>query len=776
VLAVAVTLLAATLRWALGPLLGDTPLPMATFYAAVAVAAWIGGFGPAVLSMVLSAALALSLFIPHSGPAWQYATTHLWALGFFFFNGTVVALVSSAHRRAERKALHSARVATQREHYLDRVLQHMNDGFVVLDQQWRFVYANDRAVALSGQAREQLLGKVLWDLYPQQPGSPGYAALHRAMDQRTPQHIEELVPGTSTWVAVHAYPSPEGLILYAADITEHKRAGAAAIDLQYRNRAILEAALDGIITIDQRGTIESYNPAAQRLFGYGPDELLGKNVRMLMPDPYQSEHDEYLSSYLRTGQRKIIGIGREVVGLRKDGSIFPMDLSVSELQIGGRRIFMGLVHDISERKEAEQQRERLLARERSARTEAEHASRMKDEFLATLSHELRTPLNAILGWTQLLRVPNPTPDDLSQGLETIERNARAQATLIEDLLDMSRIISGKLRLEVKELDLATVIDAALETVQPAAEARGIELARSYSDSITVRGDPARLQQVVWNLLSNAIKFTPRAGRVSVALSAAADGSAVELTVSDTGIGIKPEFASHVFERFRQGDASTTRSHGGLGLGLAIVRHLVELHGGTVAAHSEGPDRGATFTVTLPALVREEPRVQVSRAVAPETSLVNNADTDGSLCPDLSGLRILVVDDQADACEIVGRLLQQCNASVIVAASAEEAMRQINADPPDLIVSDIAMPGEDGYSLIRRIRKLPLDRGGAVPAVALTAYARNEDRTRALLAGYQSHLAKPVVPMELIANIAALTQRTRAADSAVDSVKPQSSAH
>jgi CheY-like chemotaxis protein len=282
--------------------------------------------------------------------------------------------------------------------------------------------------------------------------------------------------------------------------------------------------------------------------------------------------------------------------------------------------------------------------------------------------------------------------------------------------------------------------------------------------------------VVWNLLSNAIKFTPRAGRVSVSLSAAADGSAVELTVVDTGIGIKPEFASHVFERFRQGDASTTRSHGGLGLGLAIVRHLVELHGGTVAAHSEGPGRGATFTVTLPAIVREEPRVQASRAVAAETSLVNNADTDGSLCPDLSGLRILVVDDQADACEIVGRLLQQCKASVIVAASAEEAMRQIHADPPDLIVSDIAMPGEDGYSLIRRIRKLPPDRGGAVPAVALTAYARNEDRTRALLAGYQSHLSKPVVPMELIANIAALTQRARAADSAADPAKPQSSAH
>jgi PAS domain S-box-containing protein len=773
--AVAVTLAAAGLRWALGPLLGDTPLPMATFYAAVAVAAWLGGLGPAVLCMILSAALALSLFIPHSGPAWQYAATHLWALGFFFFNGAIVALVSAAHRRAERLALHSARVATQREHYLDRVLQHMNDGFIVLDQEWRFVYANDRAAELSGYAREQLFGKVLWDLYPQNPNSPGHQALLRAMNERAPQHIEELVPGTSTWIAVHAYPSPEGLILYVADITEHKRAGAAAVDLQYRNRAILEAALDGILTIDERGTIESYNPAAQRLFGYGPTELLGKNIRMLMPEPYQSEHDDYLASYLRTGQRKIIGVGREVVGLRKDGSIFPMDLSVSELQISGRRIFMGLVHDISERKEAEQQRERLLARERSARTEAEHASRMKDEFLATLSHELRTPLNAILGWIQLLRVPHPTPEDMTQGLETIERNAKAQATLIEDLLDMSRIISGKLRLDVKEVELATVIDAALESVQPAAEARGIELVRQYQERIAVRGDPARLQQIVWNLLSNAIKFTPRGGRVSVALSATADDTGVELTVSDTGIGIKPEFAEHVFERFRQGDASTTRSHGGLGLGLAIVRHLVELHGGTVAAHSDGEGRGATFTVTLPAIIQYEPRPGPPHATTGELPLSDDSNG-ASQRPDLSGLRILVVDDQADACEVVGRLLQQCNASVIVAADAQEAMRQITADPPDLIVSDIAMPREDGYSLIRRIRKLPPNRGGAVPAVALTAYARNEDRTRALLAGYQSHLAKPVVPMELIANIAALTQRTRAADSAVDSVKPQSSAH
>jgi signal transduction histidine kinase len=388
----------------------------------------------------------------------------------------------------------------------------------------------------------------------------------------------------------------------------------------------------------------------------------------------------------------------------------------------------------------------------TSRDAAETANRLKDDFLATLSHELRTPLNAIVGWTQILRDPDTPKDVLAEGLETIERNAKVQAQLIEDLLDISRIISGKLRLEVQAVDLVGVIRSAVASVAPAADARGVRIEQTLDPAAAaVTGDPARLQQVAWNLLSNAVKFTPRDGRVRVALARV--DSHVEFTVADTGRGIEPAFLPYVFDRFRQADASTKRTQGGLGLGLAIVRQLVELHGGTVAASSAGPDRGATFTVTLPLSALKAAPPDAAR---PDQSIPALA---AAVRPcDLTGLRLLIVDDDPDSLTVLARLLETCGARVVTAGGAADALAALATGPFDVVVSDIGMPGQDGYDLIREIRALPADRGGRTPAIALTAFARTEDRQRALAAGFQIHATKPVDRAELTALIASLTGR------------------
>jgi PAS domain S-box-containing protein len=383
--------------------------------------------------------------------------------------------------------------------------------------------------------------------------------------------------------------------------------------------------------------------------------------------------------------------------------------------------------------------------------EAQEANRLKDEFLATVSHELRTPLTAILGWAHMLRTGQFTGESAAKAFETIERNARAQAQLIEDLLDVSRIITGKLRIDVRPVDPNSFIEAAVEAVRPAAEAKGVRLQRVMdTGAVSVSGDPVRLQQVIWNLLSNAIKFTPRGGRVQVRLERI--NSHIEIAVSDTGAGIAPEFLPHVFDRFRQADQKTTRQHGGMGLGLAIVRHLVELHGGTVRAESGGEGKGSTFTVLLP----------VTAVYPAETARVQPAarDTPHSYeCPEkLDGLRVLVVDDEPDTRELLRAVLGQCGAEVTAVGSASEALSAIEASPPDLLISDIGMPEQDGYDLIRQVRGLPKERGGRVPAIALTAYARADDRLQALRAGYQMHVPKPVEMAELVAVAASLTGR------------------
>jgi signal transduction histidine kinase/ActR/RegA family two-component response regulator len=398
------------------------------------------------------------------------------------------------------------------------------------------------------------------------------------------------------------------------------------------------------------------------------------------------------------------------------------------------------------------EREELLSSERSARASAERMSEMKDEFLATLSHELRTPLNAILGWSQMLRSGNRSEAEVKKGLETIERNARAQTQLVEDLLDMSRILSGKVRLDVQTLEPRGFIEAAIDTVRPAATAKNIRIESSLDPMAgPVSGDQGRLQQVIWNLLSNAIKFTPRGGKVQLSLERVS--SHVELSVSDTGIGIKPEFLPFVFDRFRQADSSTTRHHGGLGLGLSIVKHLVELHGGTVHVSSPGDGQGTMFSVHLPLVaVHRNPHTErlpaASSQAAVEFAAIN-----------LAGVKVLIVDDEADARELLRHVLVDCAATVVVAASAAEALLLFEQHRPHVLLSDIGMPNTDGYDLLRRVRLRERDLGGRVPAIALTAFARSEDRTRALRAGFLVHLAKPVDPSELVATIASVLDHT-----------------
>jgi PAS domain S-box-containing protein len=418
----------------------------------------------------------------------------------------------------------------------------------------------------------------------------------------------------------------------------------------------------------------------------------------------------------------------------------------SAVAMDNARLFEAATRARSDAEAAAIEKERLYR-------EAQDSNRLKDEFLATVSHELRTPLTAILGWSHMLRTGQFDGDSALKALETIERNARTQAQLIDDLLDVSRIITGKLRIDVRQVDPNSFVEAAIEAVRPAAEAKGVRMQKIMDTGVvSVSADPVRLQQVVWNLLSNALKFTPRGGRVQVRLERV--NSHIEIAISDTGAGIVPEFLPHVFDRFRQADQRTTRQHGGMGLGLAIVRHLVELHGGTVKAESSGEGQGATFTVLLPVAPVYQVGVEGERVHPAARDTLPSFD-----CVDrLDGLHVLVVDDEPDTRELLKAGLGQSGAEVTVAGSAAEAFEAMSAATPDLLISDIGMPGEDGYELIRRVRAQPEESGGRVPAIALTAYARVEDRMQALRAGYQMHVPKPVEMAELVAVAASLVQR------------------
>ncbi|HEY9419795.1 MAG TPA: ATP-binding protein, partial [Thermoanaerobaculia bacterium] len=539
---------------------------------------------------------------------------------------------------------------------------------------------------------------------------------------------------------------------------ERARVARNLRESEERLRLALAIAGMGTFEIDLLTDAVAVNEAGRAIYGWAPDETLtfAKVQTHFHPDD-RDEVVRRVEDALRPDGPGEFEVEQRIV--RADGA-------VRWIRVRGRAVFepadgegerravrcLGTYLDITDQKEAERSREQLLAAERAARAEAERAGQIKDEFLATLSHELRTPLNAILGWAHILGRGQADPGTIAKGLAAIERNASSQAQLIEDLLDMSRIITGQIRLDVQGVELYDVIAAAVDTVRPAAEARDIHILQVLDPKAgPVHGDPNRLQQVVWNLLSNAVKFTPRGGKVKVVLERV--NSHVEVSVTDTGQGIEPEFLPFVFDRFRQADGSTTRRHGGLGLGLAIVKQLVELHGGRVRADSPGKGQGATFAVELPLAIVHP--AAGSQRVHPAGSLDNPAHR--SICEGLSldRVTVLAVDDEPDALAIIRHVLEECHARVLTASSVSEALELLRSERPDVLLSDIGMPEMDGYELIRRVRALAPGSGGDVPAAALTAFARSEDRTRAALAGYQTHLAKPVRPDELIAIVASL---------------------
>jgi len=526
-----------------------------------------------------------------------------------------------------------------------------------------------------------------------------------------------------------------------------------------RMTRIMQSNVMGVSFCDNQRILEA-NDAYLEIIGYSREELEAGRLdwRRLTPAKYSHLDDRALVELAQRGA--CTPFEKEYV--RKNGTRVPVLLRIASLEENDVK-YVCFVQDLTRQKEAERERSALLGSERAARGEAERAGRMKDEFLATLSHELRTPLNAILGWSQVMRRGKMGAEDLKEGLDVIERNARAQTQLIEDLLDMSRIISGKVRLDVQTVEPVTFLEAAIETMRPAAEAKEIKLEKLLDPTAgPIAGDPHRLQQIVWNLLANAVKFTPAGGKVQILLDKV--DSHVQITVADTGIGIAPQSLAHVFERFRQADASTTRKYGGLGLGLAIVKHLVELHGGSVAAESQGEGCGTTFTVCLPITIVRTNHDDGDRQPlrVPPTASSPYKTTD------LSALKLVVVDDHADARDLIKRVLEECGAEVLVAVSAAEALLLVETHKPHVLISDIGMPDVDGYELLRRVRTLGPARGGRVPAVALTAFARSQDRTRALHAGYLAHLAKPVEPSELIATVATVAGRTGlAVDAAVE---------
>jgi PAS domain S-box-containing protein len=513
--------------------------------------------------------------------------------------------------------------------------------------------------------------------------------------------------------------------------------------------AIVESSDDVIVSKTLDGTITSWNPAAERTFGYTAAEAVGQNIRLIIPSDRWAEEDDVLGR-IRRGERVD---HFETVRRAKDGRLINVSLVISPVKDQSGKIVGAskVARDITERKLIERERERLLALERESRERAEEASRLKDEFLAVVSHELRSPLNAIMGWASVLRTRD-LDEETARAIETILRNAQTQNQLIGDLLDVSRIVSGQLRLNIRPFELVSVINAAIEVIRPSADAKTIRIRTQLDPSVgPVTGDPDRLQQVFWNLLSNAVKFTPAGGRIQIRLQRA--NSHAEFTVSDTGKGIDRKLLPYVFERFRQGDSSTTREYGGLGLGLAIVRHLVELHGGVVHAHSEGEGKGAEFVVELPFSLASRRAASIERAAAPTAGEVL-----GGTMPVLDGLRILFVDDERDAREVVTAIFRETGAEIATASNVEQALQLLESFKPNILISDIGMPAEDGYGLIRRVRGLPADRGGTIPAIALTAFARTQERLKVLSAGYQMHVPKPLQPLELAIVVASLTGR------------------
>jgi PAS domain S-box-containing protein len=564
-------------------------------------------------------------------------------------------------------------------------------------------------------------------------GVDHYETIRRARDNRLVQ----------VSLSVSPIKASDGTIIGASDIARDVTA-TKRLERDARHfLAIVASSEDAIISKNLEGTIVTWNRAAERMFGYPAAEIVGRSIRLIVPPDRQAEEDHVLATVARGDTVEHF----ETIRQRKDGTFVPISLTVSPIRDTSGRVIGAskIARDITDRVQADEERQRLLEIARSA-------SHLKDDFLATLSHELRTPLSAIVGYIRLMQSGLLPPDKHGQAVETISRNATSLTQIVEDVLDVSRIVSGKLRLNVQPVELSDIVREAIATMQPAAEAKSIRVDLMLDPVATqVSGDPDRLRQVLWNLFSNGVKFTPRGGRVQIRLERV--NSHVEVTVADNGIGIPAVFLPHLFERFTQADSGVSRLHGGLGLGLAICRHLVELQGGRISAQSPGPGLGSTFCVELP--IRSI-GAHVSGLGRHHPSTPSN---DGPLqIPLLSGVRILVVDDDRDALALARDILEKTGAIVITADSGADALDQLHRGGANVLIADLGMPGMNGFDLIERIRGAE-DLGiRDIPAAALTAFARSEDRARALRLGFEMHLSKPIEPGELMAAAAALARR------------------
>ncbi|MBC1218606.1 PAS domain S-box protein [Nostoc sp. UCD121] len=673
-------------------------------------------------------------------------------------NGLLVRAWGTQRDITERKRAETA--LCQREDELRLITNAVPVQISYVDTQQRYRFNNKKYEDWFGLAASEIYGKHIREILGESVYQSILPYVEAVLSGKEVTYETQLLhkDGTHHYVNVSYVPQfseqgkVKGFVALITDITLHKLAEAALKQSEKRLKTLTEKVR--IIPWEVNATTGNFT-----YIGPQTVEILGYPLSDWYIDDFWQKHmhpedREWAIQYCQESSLSLNNYEFEYRMLAADGRVVWLyDIVNVVRDENGPQLLHGFMLDITDRKQAEQEREQLLEREKAARADAESANRMKDEFLATLSHELRTPLNAILGWTQLLRNRKFDEATTARALETIERNTRSLTQLIEDVLDVSRIIRGTLHLSIHRIKLVPLVEAAIDTVRPAAEAKEINIKCRFDPEVgVVVGDTNRLQQVVWNLLSNAVKFTPKGGRVDVQLERIE--SSVQIRVSDTGAGIAAEFLPHVFERFRQADSSSTRSHGGLGLGLAIVRHLVELHGGTVSVESLGVGQGATFIVNLP---MKAVYVEANTAEQP-SSLVDVPEANNYL-PRLDDLRVLIVDDEADARHLLTTILGQYGAQVIAAASACEALLALQQFRPHILVSDIGMPQQDGYALIRQVRALPTDQGGRIPAVALTAYARAEDRTQALLAGFQLHVPKPVNPSELAVVVANLTGRT-----------------
>jgi PAS domain S-box-containing protein len=696
-------------------------------------------------------------------------------------SGAIIGVSKIARDITERKRA-AAALAAQRE-WFRVTLASIGDGIIASDPEGRITFMNGVAETLTGWANDSAHGMPLADVFHivnettrQRVDNP-FGLVMRSGHILGLAHHTLLISrdGTERPITDSAAPIRDdagrilGVVLVFRDFTEQRRAEEAIAEQREWFETTLESIGDGVIATDVRGRVVFMNPVAEHLTGWRMETARDRSCTEIFDIVNESTRRRVENPVTRVLQEGVVvGLANHTLLIAADGTERPIDDSGAPIRNRDGRI-VGVVlvfRDVSERRRADVEREsaaadreRLLFAERTARAEAERANRLKDDFVAMVSHELRTPLNAILGWTELLRRQSADAAIRERALEVIIRNTRLQTQLISDLLDISRIVAGKLRLDLQGVDLASLIESAIETVEHAARAKGISIDRDLDTSIApIAADPARLQQVAWNLLSNAVKFTPKDGRVRVTLRQT--GALAEIVVRDNGAGIRPDFLPYVFDRFQQADASRARRFGGLGLGLSIVKNLVQFHGGTVRVESAGEGHGATFTVGLPLAAPPELREQALAPAEAAESITQGVS--------LEGIRVLVVEDEQDAAEFVKQLLESYGAAVVIAMTAREALDSISTTQPDILISDVGLPEMDGYEFLELVRQRDAADGGGIPAIALTAFARSEDRTRAMIAGYQAHLSKPVESTELVATVASFadfvkTRRTRASD-------------